>query len=381
MNKTAVIGLGSAGLMASSLLGSEAFSLEHMESAGKKLLITGGGKCNFTTHDETDVLVKRYYDKKNFVSPSLYAFPPRKIIKYLEELGVKAETEGNKVFPQSRKAEDVRDALLRKCGPVYYNEKIAAIEKKDGLFHIATEKNSFTSRFLVIATGGITFKETGSDGSITPILKAFGHTIVPMKGVLSEIFIDSSPLSGAMGISIPLTLKKGKAEASGDAVITRGGISGPVAENFSHYIDNGDVITLKFLDLKRESFSSLSGNALLKNALPIPPRLLQVLLPTIADKRISDLTNKDKEIIITELSEKSIRVSINGKKSMCTKGGVSTKEIDRKTMQSRIVENLYFAGEAVDVDGECGGCNITWAFSSAYNASMNILKKKKAVLS
>lgn len=380
-NSTAIIGYGAAGLMASSLLGPEAFILEHEAEGGKKLLMTGGGKCNFTTTDPLEKLVTCYYEKKNFVSPALHAFPPEKIIAYMESLGVKSKAaENGKVFPLSEKAEDIKSALAKRSGKVFFNEEPCSIEKKDGIFHIHTDKREFSTKYLIIATGGITFAQSGSNGSITPIVKKLGHTIIPQKGVLTEIILPGSPLSKAEGVSLNLRLKAGKAIMQGEAVITRNGISGPAAENFSHYIENGDEIEITFIDLKKEDFRSFNQKAMLKNALPLPQRITETLLPSLKDKRISELSGKEQNEIITALSGRRERVTLNGKRAMCTKGGVSTKEIDRKTMESKIVENLYFAGEVIDVDGMCGGYNLSWAFASAYAAYCDI-QKKKLVLS
>ena len=189
------------------------------------------------------------------------------------------------------------------------------------------------------------------------------------------------PLFKAEGVSIPVTLRKGKVKLSGDAVITKRGISGPVAENFSHYLEPKDEMTIEFIPLNRDSFSSLSSKTILKNALPLPERLIFTLVPELSSKRVLDLSNKEKDEIIKALSDNTVAIKLNEKRAMCTKGGVSTDEINRKTMESKLVENLYFAGEVIDVDGQCGGYNLTWAFSSAFTAASSILRKKKLVLS
>ena len=140
-------------------------------------------------------------------------------------------------------------------------------------------------------------------------------------------------------------------------------------------------MTIEFLPLTRESFSSLNAKAALKNALPLPERLTAVLLPDLSGKRVSDLSNKEKDEVIHALSGNTVPIKLNERRAMCTKGGVATDEVDRRTMESRLVENLYFAGEVLDVDGECGGYNLTWAFASAFTAASEIRKKKKLVLS
>lgn len=381
-NSTAIIGGGAAGLMALSILGHEAFVLEHGNVCGRKLLISGGGRCNFTTSDNIETLITRYYDKKNFVSPALYGFPPEKIRSYFASLGVNSIREENgKIFPKSGKAIDIVDALQKNEGKIFYGERIRGIRKEDGLFVIDTDKKQHRAKYLIIATGGITFPETGSDGSLNPFITSLGHTIVSQRGVLTEIMCPSLPLFKAEGVSLNMSLKKGKIRMSGEAVITKRGISGPLAENFSHYLEREDEVSLAFLSLRRESFSLFSQKALLKNALPLPERLTEAVIPSLAEKRIAELSNADKDTVIKALAENRTEVRLNERRAMCTRGGVDTAEIDRKSMESRIVENLYFAGEVIDVDGECGGYNITWAFSSAAMAAGSIRKKNNLMLS
>ena len=381
-NSTAIIGGGAAGLMALSILGHEAFVLEHGNVCGRKLLISGGGRCNFTTSDNIETLITRYYDKKNFVSPALYGFPPEKIRSYFASLGVNSRREeSGKIFPASGKAIDIVDALQKNEGKIFYGERIRGIRKEDGLFVIDTDKKQHRAKYLIIATGGITFPETGSDGSLNPFITSLGHTMVSQRGVLTEIMCPSLPLFKAEGVSLNMSLKKGKIRMSGEAVITKRGISGPLAENFSHYLEREDEVSLAFLSLRRESFSLFSQKALLKNALPLPERLTEAVIPSLAGKRIAELSNADKDTVIKALAENRTEVRLNERRAMCTRGGVDTAEIDRKSMESRIVENLYFAGEVIDVDGECGGYNITWAFSSAATAAGSIRKKNNLMLS
>ena len=381
-NSTAIIGGGAAGLMALSILGHEAFVLEHRNECGRKLLISGGGRCNFTTSDNIETLITRYYDKKNFVSPALYGFPPEKIRSYFASLEVNSiREESGKIFPASGKAIDIVDALQKNEGKIFYGERIRGIRKEDGLFVIDTDKKQHRAKYLIIATGGITFPETGSDGSLNSLITSLGHTIVSQRGVLTEIMCPSLPLFKAEGVSLNMSLKKGKIRMSGEAVITKRGISGPLAENFSHYLEREDEVSLAFLSLRRESFSLFSQKALLKNALPLPERLTEAVIPSLAGKRIAELSNADKDTVIKALAENRTEVRLNERRAMCTRGGVDTAEIDRKSMESKIVENLYFAGEVIDVDGECGGYNITWAFSSAAMAAGSIRKKNNLMLS
>ncbi len=372
-NKILIIGLGSSGLFLYSLLNGKAMAVEQNQEAGLKLLITGGGRCNFSP--SFDEISSHYYDKKNFVSPSVSAFPPSRIRSYFENLGVRTGKEGQKLFPESGKSSDIRDALLKNGENIKYGEKAILVEKRGNLFHVTTDKASYASEIAVIATGGITYPKTGSDGSLYPAIRKLGHTVIEPKPALAELMLENHRLRKAEGVSLKLALRKGKAYAEGDAVITGNGISGPVAENFSHYVDKGSEIEVSILKIRKEDLEKYSQKAMLKNALPLPERLTTSLFPSLAGKKLNELKKAEKEEIVKTLNSFRTKASPNARNAMCTRGGVSTDEINRKTMESRLISNLYFTGEAIDVDGECGGFNLAFAFSSAYLAYQDILKK------
>ena len=372
-SNTIIIGLGAAGAFLYSLFNEEVLAIERNEEAGRKLLLSGGGRCNYAP--SFDDISSHYYDKKNFVTPALLTLPPSKIRSYLKELNVESKTEGDKLFPITDKASSIRDALIKNEKNIRYGEKVLDITKGEDCYYITTTKEKYEAKHLVIATGGITQSKTGSDGSMFKILKSLSEKIIDLRPTLSEIIIEDNPLRNAEGVSLSLKLKKGKEEMSGDAVITRNGISGPVAENFSHYIDGDDEIEIAFSSITKEELNAIRSKALVKNALNISERVIEAIAPSLSSKRFIDLKKNEKEMLFKALTGYKANVSVNSKKAMCTRGGIDTKGINRKTMESKTNKNLYIIGEALDVDGECGGFNIAWAFSSAALAYLDIKKK------
>ena len=378
MNETVVIiGFGASGLMAGSLLGLEAYVLEKTETAGKKLCLTGGGKCNFTHDASPAELLDAYYEKRNFVRPAIYAFPPEKIVEHMEKLGIDAiVNEEGKIFPRSLKAVDVRNALSDRAGKVFYGEKVKRIIRKDEEFLIFTEKDIYKAGYVLMCTGGNTFRDTGSEGDGYEILKALGHNIVTPRPALGRLNLEDNPLKGAEGITIPLTLTLGKVSMHGSAVITANGISGPVVENFSRYVHDKEKVRISFLDLDREEIKKNNGKAMLKNTLDLPERITESLLGELAFKKIADLSKKDINTVMSRIADLEINATVPSLTAMTTTGGVDTREIDSKTMMSKKVKNLYILGELCDVDAFCGGYSLTWAFASAYLAVQDIRRKK-----
>lgn len=373
----AIIGFGAAGLMAGSLLGLEAYILEKKENAGKKLCLTGAGKCNFTHSGDVKELLSAYYEKKNFVRPALYDFPPEKIRDYFRKLGIESVVQENgKVFPKSMKAVDIRNVLSDHAGRVFYNQRVKRIVRSGEDFLIFTDDKIHKAGYVILATGGNTYPDTGSEGDGYQILKSLGHRIVPPRPALSQLFLEENPLKGASGITLPVTIEKGRLRIRESVVITEKGLSGPAAENFSRYIEGKEEICISFLDIDRNKIKKNGGKLLLKNALPLPERLLEALLGEVSHKKIADLTSKELLLIEDKLSRFRVNATVPTLSAMSTKGGVDTAEIDSKSMESKLVSNLYIVGEIMDVDAWCGGYSLTWAFASAYLAVKDIKRKK-----
>lgn len=373
-----IIGGGSSGLFLSSLL-KDSLLIEKNHECGKKLLVTGGGECNITHDEAPRDLVCHYFEKKNFVSTALYTLPPDEIRKYFSSLGVDSFTrEDGKVFPSSRDAHTVRDALL--CGGKIITDHAVKSIRKDGDLFVVDDE--FSSTYLVIATGGTVYPQTGSTGDGYNFLKEFGHSIVPQRNALCEIKL-SEDTSRLEGLSVDnATLKIGKNVKTGPLLFTRKGLSGPVALNLSRFVDGNDEMILKLCDITAEEIKGLNGKLKCANALHqltgLPQRLIDELVPA-KDKNIASLTKEDIREIITRLTCWRLKGNTHGQArlAMVTRGGVSTTEVDSKSMESKLCPGLFIVGECLDVDGETGGYNLSFAFASSYL----VYKKLKSYLS
>ena len=377
-HRVIIIGGGAGGLFSFHLLPSSLL-IEKNTVPGLKLLITGNGKCNLTHGGEREDVVTHYYDKKHFVTPSIYVFPPDMIRSHFSSLGVETYIrEDDKVFPVSGKSSDIRDALLKEKQNILSSTSVLCVKKKNEIFIVETDNGTFSADFVVLATGGMTYPGTGSTGDGYRIASSLGHTIITPEPALSPLVlnVDTTSIEGVSVKNITLTIEK--KSYSGDIVFTRNGISGPAAENISHYARKGVDLIIRFVeriestDVKRENGKTNVINAL-SRLTSLPRSLLLFLFKSIKDKTVAVLTKSDLRLI--EETMLSFTLTIKGRninQAMVTKGGVDTKEVDSKTMESRKVKNLYFSGEILDVDGECGGYNLTFAFASAYSAITSI---------
>ena len=359
-----IIGAGAAGLCAGSILGRKAIVLEKGDRAGRKLLLTGGGKCNYTHDSELPEIFNHYTADRKFIRDALYAMPPSSIIDYFKELSIEPAIESNgKVFPATGKAEDVVSALEKRCS-IEYETEVLSIRKEER-FIVETTKGTFTSSAVLIATGGISYPHTGSDGKGYELAKSFGHSIERPVPALAPLALEYS-LKEAEGITLNLTIKIGKKSLSDSAVITRRGISGPLAENISYLLPDKREITISFLDITKEEIRAENGKTLLKNTISLPARLTKALLGPIGEKKIAELKKDELNLAIERITSLKTNAFAIKEGAMSTHGGVSMKEINPRTMESKLIPGLYFAGDVMDVDAECGGYSLTWAFASAY---------------
>ncbi len=371
-----VIGGGAAGLLLSSLLPS-ALIIEKNEEAGKKLLITGKGACNLTHEEDRKLLLSRYYDKKNFITPAIQEFTPDNLRDFFEKRGVKTYVrEDGKVFPTTNDAHTIRDNL--KGANILYGCKVEEVKKTNTLFQIKTSKGDFTSEKLILATGGMSFPQTGSDGDGYRFAKALGHRIIPTQAALSQIKVNMNTKE-LEGISVECAeISIGKERYIGPLLFTNRGLSGPVALNASREIGSEREIILKLSSLSEEDLRKANPKANILTTIheqtKLPKRLIEVQLSSLKDKNIASLSKKDMAEIRNKLLSIPLKASTTGelKFGMTTRGGVDTSEVDRKTMQSKLCGGLYFAGEVLDVDAECGGYSLTFAFASAYLVAKQI---------
>ena len=372
-----IIGGGASGLFLSSLI-PQALVLEKNNEVGKKLLLTGGGKCNLTHQGDAREIITHYYEKKRFVSPSIYTFGPERIREYFSSLSLDTYIrEDGKVFPCSDRSRDVVETLKR--GEISYNTNVLSIERNNDSFILTTNKGTIEAEKLVIATGGASFPQTGSDGKVFPILSELGHKIIPIRPALCSLKVKED-MTKIEGITVEnASIKYRKTKKEGSILFTRNGISGPMVLNLSREIENDTEIEVSLSSFPPSELFHLKGNMKAIKALHeeslLPMRLLEERL-SWKDKKIGDLSKKDSEEYRDKIYLWKPQVSSKGmlNSSMVIKGGVNTEEVDPITFKSKLVPNLWIIGEALDVDGECGGYNLTFAFSSAYCAYLSLLQ-------
>ena len=373
MTDTLIIGGGAAGLYLASFL-ADPVILERNGSCGRKLLLTGGGRCNYTNAAPPDDMAARMNGSRPFIRSVLYSHSSNDIIKRLRSLGIEpAEEDNGRIMPRGGNAETVLDALLR-SRPKIITGKAERIRKRDDAFIVETESESLQARRVVIATGGMSYPQTGSDGSGYALLRDLGHTIITPYPALSPIALTPS-LGHAEGISTHVTLAAGRRKEAGDVIITRRGISGPAALNISRFLQDDPEITISFAEVDRDRLRMEGGGKIVKNALRLPPRLTEALLGTIADRKCGNLSRSDLDTIERQLMHFRARGKAIAEAAMNTRGGVSTSEIDPRTMESKIVKGLYIIGDLIDVDGPTGGFSLTWAFATAWCAARDLLSR------
>ena len=397
-----IVGAGASGLMAAiqaARNGVHVLVLEHMDRAGKKILATGNGKCNFTNEKQGIA----YYNGKNpaFVLPALRQFGVKETLQFFEELGIypRMKRDGY-YYPASGQAVSVVETLLLECKrlnvQIKYNVGIREIIREGEGFSFHTKQGVFRSRYCVIATGGKAAKKTGSDGSGNLYIEKFGHKLTDIVPALVQLQGKQSFLKEIAGIraegSVTIYIEKEKiAEDVGELQLTEFGISGipvfQVSRHASYGLLYGKQVSasLNFLpeltenetrELMRKRFLHYGRGKNANQALIglFPGKLNPVLL-TLAkippDKPAQECTEEELNQLVRQ--SRSMRIDIIGTKgfdhAQVSAGGVDTSEVNPTTMESRLVPGLYFAGEVLDVDGMCGGYNLQWAWSSGYVAS------------
>lgn len=378
--------------------GAKVLILEHMDSAGKKILATGNGKCNFTNEKQGIA----YYRGKNpaFVLPVFEQFGLTETLELFEELGIVPRSKRDGCYyPASGQASSVREVLLLECRRlkvrIAYNVGIRSIKKESDCFIFDTKQGEFQSVSCILATGGKAAKKTGSDGSGIPYIVGFGHKltdIVPALVALQgkqSFFKEIAGIRAENRVEIYIENKK-IAEETGELQLTEYGVSGIPVFQLSRYAAYGLLegksvyVLLDFLpwQTKEETHSMLEvrfgkngKGKTAKEALVglFPDKLIGTLLTEAGiqpETKAENCTREELEKLVSVI--RHLRVDITGTKgfdaAQVTAGGVDTEEIDGNTMESKLVSGLYFAGEVVDIDGMCGGYNLQWAWSSGWVA-------------
>ncbi|MDP4185444.1 MAG: NAD(P)/FAD-dependent oxidoreductase, partial [Bacteroidota bacterium] len=389
-----IIGAGPAGLFCGISCANPKFKvalLEKNSSPGKKLLMAGTGQCNLTHSGNIKDFLVHYGQHGKFVRPSLFNYDNLKLINFFEQRGLRmTELHSGKIFPESLRSKDVLEIMLESCKEagvdLIYNSPAKSILKQNDHFIISTPQRSFSSRKVIITTGGMSYPATGSTGDGYHLSKILGHSIIEPSPALTPVIVKDYSFAECAGISIPnakiflFRCEKKIHETRGDLLFTHKGLSGPGILDFSRYIAKGDLLKVQLADFRNEEeFESDFLNQLhihakrsIRNCLAqynLPDRLLNHILDNLGianDDKASELNKKARKMIVSQIMGFPFEVGKLGgyKEAMATCGGVKLSEVNLKTMESRIVPGLFFAGEVLDIDGDTGGYNLQFAFSS-----------------
>lgn len=408
-----IIGGGASGLMCASICSENkdchVTLLEKNEKLGKKIYITGKGRCNVTNLCGTDDFLQNVVVGGKFLYSALSNFPPQKTVEFFESNGTKLKVErGRRVFPQSDKASDITKTfakiLAKNNVKIISNCIVRDIRKENERFVVASNKGQFEADMVVVATGGVSYSSTGSTGDGYAFAKSFGHNVISPKPALVPIILKDydGSLAGLTlkNIQVSLVLKdnsntKNKSLSEfGELLFTHHGVSGPTVLTISSFankfnlsgaklaIDLKPAVSLDELDIRLQNDIAFGAKRELKTALKdyMPQSLIGEFLRhagVSGAKRLCDLSKTDRANIVRTL--KSLVFNINGLDkidfAVVTSGGIDTREINPKTMESKLVSGLFFVGETLDVDALTGGYNIQIALSTGVAAGKECIKR------
>lgn len=380
---TIVIGGGPAGMMAtiaSASYGQPTLLIEKNNKLGKKLAGTGGGRCNVTNNGTLDDLMAGIPGNGRFLYSVFSQFDNHDIIQFFTDNGVKLKVEDHgRVFPVSDQSRTIIQALENKIlelgASIATNCEVVSVTKPEDVFIVKSSENTWTADKLIVTTGGKSYPSTGSTGYGHEIARHFKHTITDLEAAESPLLTDF-PHKVLQGISLTdVTLSYGKHIITHDLLFTHFGLSGPAALRMSSFVKGGEILSLDLLpttssqDLK--DFLEEHREKAIKNSLKalLPERLADFLAQGFPEKA-KQLTPLQTEELIQKIKE--LPIPVTGKmslaKSFVTKGGVSLKEINPKTLESKLVPGLHFAGEVLDINAHTGGFNITAALCTGWVA-------------
>ncbi|WP_341932335.1 NAD(P)/FAD-dependent oxidoreductase [Streptococcus pluranimalium] len=380
---TIIIGGGPAGMMAtisSSFHGKKALLLEKNRRLGKKLAGTGGGRCNVTNSGTLEDLIEGIPGNGRFLYSVFSQFDNHDIIAFFEDNGVKLKEEDHgRMFPTTDKSRTIIQALENKIselgGHIKTQFEVVSVKKKDDIFTVKSADTEFTCDQLIVTTGGKAYPSTGSTGFGHDIARHFKLEVTDIEAAESPLLTDF-PHKPLQGISLDdVTLSYNKHIITHDLLFTHFGLSGPAALRLSSFVRGGEILSLDVLPkMTREEISQYlteNRDKSIKNGLRglIPERLAEFFSEGLPEK-IKQMDPKQTESLIDKLKETKIPVTgkMNLTKSFVTKGGVDLKEINPKTLESKKVPGLHFAGEVLDINAHTGGFNITSALCSGWVA-------------
>lgn len=404
-----IVGLGAAGLMAAALSkGLNVLGIEKNSQAGKKVLISGKGQCNFTHDANVKTMAAHYGNRENFVKHALGKLSPEKTRAYFESLGVPSMVMDNgKVFPKSLDAGDLVGALINEAYAnqvnLLFKTKVTQLAVGEAGGYVVTTQSSqgqgrFTAAHVLIATGGYTYPVTGSEGDGYELARKLGIAVATPRPALTPIYHHENVLKGLAGVSIPeaqITLKRSGQKPNvytGDLLFTHKGLSGPVILNNSRDFCAGDVLSINFT---RETAQQLEARLIQALAtegkqtvvgfvrkITVARAMADALMPLLAlpeGLTIAQMNKVQRTQIVKVLTQFEVCIDRLGgaEIAMVAAGGISLEALIAKRMMVKDYEGLYVAGEVCDIDGDTGGYNIQWAFSSAALAVNDIISKLK----
>lgn len=399
----AIIGAGPAGIM-SAISAKNNFNkvclLEKNYSPGKKLLISGKGRCNVTTSKDIHDIVKAFGKEGKFLYSALSQYSNQDVMHFFEERGVKLKVErGDRVFPVTNESSTILNCLVnelkKKNIEIYHNFNVIKVSKNEDLFQINSKDKIIFSKKLIISTGGKSYPETGSTGDGYIFANKFGHTIVNPIPALVPLIVNNKDINALAGLSLKnvelsfISNNQVFLKEFGEMLFTHKGISGPIVLRLSkgvyQQLEKGNKVIAN-IDLKPKLNEIILRKRIIREIQLAPKKEYQSLLSTLLPKLLisyvinateinkhqqsSTLTKEQISSLVSFL--KKFSFEINGVESInnaiVTHGGVDTKEIERKTMESKIVSGLFFAGEIICLDGLTGGYNMQKAFSTGFVA-------------
>ena len=411
MANVIVIGAGAAGMMAAyaaSLCGHQVLILEKNEKAGKKIYITGKGRCNLTNASDLETIFASIVHNGKFMYSSLYTFDNQAVMDFFTTNGLEIKTErGNRVFPQSDHSSDVIRTLvqvLKKQGvEIRLHTEVTDLVQQDGKItgvkvRSGKKQETFSADAVICTCGGQSYPSTGSDGNGYRLAETCGHTIQTPTPALVPLVTKESYIPQLQGLSlknVSVTICRGKKklyEEFGEMLFTHFGVSGPLIlsassivsdalekGSLSMEIDLKPALTEEQLDHRIQRDFQNNLNKAFKNAITglLPAKLLPVMIELSGidgDRKVNSITKEERMTLIRLL--KTFPCTIIDKRgwneAIITRGGISVKEINPSTMESKLVKGLYFAGEILDVDALTGGYNLQIAWSTGYLAGISI---------
>lgn len=400
--KTIIVGGGASGMLCAyfrSINNEEVILIEKNEKLGKKLYITGKGRCNLTNNVEVESFLNNVVSNPKFLLSTLYSFSPESTIIFFEKLGLKTKTErGNRVFPASDKSSDVikvlENALIKNGVDIMLNTEVISILTEEGrAIGVKTNNQTIYCDNVIVATGGISYPSTGSTGDGYKFAKTVGHTVTKLYPSLVGINLEGEEFKSLQGLSLKnvnlsaTVSKKLVYSEQGEALFTHFGISGPLVLTLSALINRQDFSKIKIsfdlkpalsekqLDLRILRDFDTYKNKEFKNSLDmlLPKKLIPLIIKRCninENKKVNEITFEERQRLVTAIKDLSFSVnSLRGfNEAVVTSGGVKVSEINPSTMESKLVKGLYFIGEVLDVDAFTGGFNLQIAFSTAFTA-------------